>query len=277
MTDLKAALYKFEQFSDSVAVKCRPYMPLVARFLIIATFFEDSLRLWHQWDDQIKFLKRYRGFPWTTAEVFLLLNILTMTIASTLLLAKKHTASAAVTLLTVIFAQSLGYGILFDTSFIFRMLSVCGGLTLLVAERAICESRKLQNMQFLRRGTGLVGMETYYQLSGRVMYLFLFLSFLFGGDGELTWTRLSVVACCFVACVAVAAGFKAKWSTPVLTGVVVASNVVLNGWWWLPASHPRRDLERYDFFQNLSIIGGLLLLNQVGVGALSVDEKKKNF
>ncbi|KAJ3026003.1 UNVERIFIED_CONTAM: hypothetical protein HDU68_006375 [Siphonaria sp. JEL0065] len=273
---MQTAVRRLEVFCDHLAIKCKPHMPLIARFLIIATFYEDSLRLMNQWNDQIRFLKRYRGFPYTTAELFLVANILTMSTASTLLLFKKNTASAALTLITVIFSQSIGYGILLDTSFIFRMLCVCGGLTLLLAEKAISDSREFQNIQFGRMGLEK-GSGTYFQLGGRVLYVFLFLSFLFGGDGELTTTRIAVVTCCFVACVAVALGFKAKWSAAALTGVVVLANIVLNGWWTLHHSHPRRDLERYDFFQNLSIIGGLLLLGHVGPGELSVDENKKNF
>lgn len=91
----------------------------------------------------------------------------------------------------------------------------------------------------------------------------------------------------------VAVGFKAKWSAAFLVVILSGFNVIANNFWSVHSAHPTRDFLKYDFFQTLcassvisvhrqvwtytlsAIVGGLLLLVNMGPGGLSVDEKKK--
>jgi uncharacterized membrane protein YphA (DoxX/SURF4 family) len=45
-----------------------------------------------------------------------------------------------------------------------------------------------------------------------------------------------------------------------------AMQLFVNNFWTVHAAHPARDFLRYDFFQTLSIVGGLLLLVNQGPG-----------
>jgi uncharacterized membrane protein YphA (DoxX/SURF4 family) len=96
-------------------------------------------------------------------------------------------------------------------------------------------------------------------------------------NGEFTPLRIAVSIISFVGCIMVVVGFKAKWSAVFLVAFLCISNVLLNNWWSLHHLHPKRDFLKYDFFQTLSIIGGFLLLVNLGPGGISVDEQKKNY
>ncbi|KAI9104487.1 SURF4 family-domain-containing protein [Phlyctochytrium arcticum] len=263
---------KFEDLLERVGTPLKPYIPGIARFLLVVTFLEDSLRITSQWGDQIYYLQRHRGFPWLTAEVFLGLNVLTMMVGSIAAIAKKYTEYAVPALFAVIVSQSLGYGLLFDSGFFFRNLSVAGGLLMLLADSMASKRRTIF--------AGIPSVSennkaTYFQLFGRILLVFLFMSFVFAGEFSALRVAVSLVA--LAGCVMVVVGFKAKWSAWMLVTFLSISNVVLNNWWNLHHTHPQRDFLKYDFFQTLSIMGGFLLLTNLGPGGLSMDEKKKAF
>ncbi|ORZ33100.1 SURF4 family-domain-containing protein [Catenaria anguillulae PL171] len=259
-----------EDTLDRIGHPLKPYLPGLARFLLVVTFLEDSLRIVTQWEDQLWYLEKHRGMPWGVSHTFLMVNVLVMLVCSTMAIAQKQTNYAVAGLFAVILSQSIGYGLLFDFAFFIRNLSVIGGLLMLLAE-AYAKSRRsyFPGLPALSE----TDKSTYLQLGGRVLLVLLFISIMFAGEFTLLRAGMSVIGA--IACLMVAVGFKAKWSALFLVVFLSLFNVLMNNWWSLHHTHPQRDYIKYDFFQTLSIMGGFLLLVNLGPGGISVDEKKK--
>ncbi|OAV89659.1 hypothetical protein PTTG_06998 [Puccinia triticina 1-1 BBBD Race 1] len=256
----------------------KPYLPGLGRFLIVVTFYEDALRIGTQWEDQLYFLHKHRHFPWGLSHAFLISNVLVMLVCSTLIIAKKFPLSSVMGLLAVVISQGVGYGLISDVNFFLRNLSVIGGLLMCLSDSLSKRNNPKANALFAGLPNSL-GTETerrtYLQLAGRILLVLLFVGFLV--SGEFTPTRAAVSLVGLVASAMVAVGFKAKWSAMFLLLVLSVLNIVVNNWWSVHSAHPHRDFLKYDFFQTLSIVGGLLLLVNMGPGGISVDEKKKVF
>lgn len=209
-----------------------------------------------------------------------------MSISSVLVIIRKHSEYAVGGLLLVVVTQALGYGLIFDLNFFLRNLSVMGGLLMVLSDG------------WVRKRGGFAGLPSiderdkkkYIQLAGRVLLIVLFVGFVF--SGKWSFWRVIVSLFGFVACAMVAIGFKAKISAVMLVMLLSVFNVLVNNFWTvreiqrlltrtllirvqLHPHHPHKDFAKYDFFQILSIVGGLLLLVNMGPGQLSVDEKKK--
>ncbi|KAF5095789.1 hypothetical protein D0Z00_003016 [Geotrichum galactomycetum] len=113
----------------------------------------------------------------------------------------------------------------------------------------------------------------YFMLAGRVLMIFLFLAYI--ATEHITFLGLFVVLIGLTACVLVAIGYKARLSAAILILILSYRNLTTNQYWAFGYDNPVRDFLRYEHFQILSIIGGLLLVVNTGAGALSIDEKKK--
>lgn len=107
----------------------------------------------------------------------------------------------------------------------------------------------------------------YFQFAGRVLIVVLFVVFIFNGEWGLVRSVFSLIG--FVACTMVVVGFRARWSAMLLVSLLCVINMLMNSWWSVEHSGFERDFAKYDFFQTLSVAGGLLLLVSIGPGGLS--------
>ncbi|KAI9734121.1 MAG: hypothetical protein M1818_006676 [Claussenomyces sp. TS43310] len=260
---------KIEDFLDTLSEPVKPYLPAIGRFLIVVTFLEDALRIMTQWSDQLVYLHDYRHIPPGLTHLFLLSNVLAMLSCSTLVIARKHSDYAVAGLIGVVVTQAFGYGLIFDLNFFLRNLSVMGGLLMVLSDSWVRKSKAFAGLPEIDEKDR----KMYFQLAGRVLLIFLFIGFVF--SGKWTFWRILTALLGFVACVMVVVGFKAKYSATMLVVILSIFNLLVNNFWTLHDHHPHKDFAKYDFFQILSIVGGLLLLVNSGPGKYSIDEKKK--
>lgn len=233
--------------------------------------------------------------PSGITHLFLIVNVVAMFASSLMIIIRKHSEYAVMGLIGVVVTQALGYGLIFDLNFFLRNLSVMGGLLMVLSDSWVRKKFAPAGLPQLDEKDR----KMYFQLAGRVLLIFLFIGFVFAGE----WSagRIAVILVGLVACVMVVVGFKAKWSAIILVAILSIFNIFVNNFWTvsfdlqlqrkvlrkhgsnitdeyssqLHEHHPHKDFAKYDFFQILSIVGGLLLLINMGPGQVSFDEKKK--
>ncbi|SCU86428.1 LAFA_0E00694g1_1 [Lachancea sp. 'fantastica'] len=255
---------KVDDLTDHPLVqRVKPYVPALSRFFIVATFYEDSFRIISQWSDQVFFLWNYRHLPYFFVVLFLLLVVLSMMVGATMLVLRKRLVVATGTLCACIVLQGLVYG-LYGASFILRNVSVIGGLLIAFSD-SIVQSKttfgmlpELNNKDGKTRGLIL--------LAGRLLLVVLFITFTFSKN----WFTVLLT---IIGTICISVGFKTKLASILLGLILTFYNITVNNYWFYDSS--KRDLLKYEYFQNLSIIGGLLLVVATGAGEISLDEKKK--
>lgn len=76
LDQVRAYTSKVEDLIDQYTQPIKPHLPALGRFLIVVTFLEDALRILTQWNDQLYYLQRHRGFMWGISHIFLLSNVI---------------------------------------------------------------------------------------------------------------------------------------------------------------------------------------------------------
>lgn len=260
-----------EGLVDNYLSPLKPYVPAIGRGFIVATFYEDALRIMTQWSEQVYYLHNYRhNWRWFTV-LFLISNVIVMISAASMLTLRKKPELSTGALVAVVVMQGIVYGLIFDGQFLLRNLSVVGGLILAFSDALVRDKRSLSmpGLPMLNNTDN----KKYFLLAGRILLILLFLGFAF----SINWSFLQVLLIIFslAGCFAIVVGYKAKFAASVLTVMLFTYNIFSNQFWKYGSHSPDRDFLKYEFFQTLSIVGGLLIIVNAGAGEYSLDEKKK--
>jgi len=172
-------------------------------------------------------------------------------------------------LFMVLFSQMVAYNLFFDPSFLLVATSLAGGLLILLASSSSLPSKSMLPglPEVVKRDK-----RAYLQLFGRIMLVFLYFDLVYDEDMSVFAIILAVLGFCF--CAFLVVGFHTRQAALVALLLLLAINIAMNNWWALRPKHPRRDYMRYEFFQILSVGGGLLLLADQGPGGISLDKKE---
>lgn len=224
------------------------------------------------------------------ATLFVLINLLGQIGGVVMVLARLRVQIACGILFFIVVLQTVAYSILWDMQFLLRNLALIGALLLVLAESR-GEARSLF------AGVPSMGEnkpKNFMQLAGRILLAFMFitlirfeLSFfqvlqdllgsvlmvLVTGINHVHLIKLTRIL--FEIQFRIPVGYKTKLSALILVALLTVLNLYHNAWWTIPSYKPLRDFLKYDFFQTLSVIGGLLMIVNLGPGGVSMDEHKK--
>ncbi|XP_026468649.1 surfeit locus protein 4 homolog [Ctenocephalides felis] len=259
-----------EDIADQILRKGKHVLPSVARLCLISTFLEDGIRMWTQWSEQREYMDMSWGCGRFLATIFVLINLVGQIGGCVMVLARYKVTIACGILFFIVVLQTFAYSILWDLQFLLRNLALIGALLLVLAESRV-EGRSLF------AGIPTMGdsrPKNYLQLAGRILLAFMFITLI---RFELSFLQVIQDLIGSVLMVLVTIGYKTKLSALILVLLLSFLNLYHNAWWTVPTYKPLRDFLKYDFFQTLSVIGGLLMIVSLGPGGVSMDEHKKEW
>lgn len=288
----------FNKFSATVSSAIpRKRVSLATRILLVATFFEDGVRVITDLPGQARFLRVFYHIPMWLG-VILLLAMVSFSIGASLVVVaaspRAHTVRerASYALIVHIFIQQALYGrdapaTGGNLSFLMRNFCLAGSF-LMVA----CHARLRKGASALPGILGGLGGSSsgsgghggghggpshqraleYMQLASRIMLVLLPLEFV--SSLGFIGTVLAVPVM-----LAVLAGYRTQWSGGALLAFYALHNLLTSAFWNVkdrsPVGQYSRDVKQYEFVQTVSIMGGVLMLVVEGPGALSVDAAQR--
>jgi len=265
----------------------------VGRLFLVSTFIEDGIRMWHQWHDHKDYIGKSWSFSDKIATFIVLVNLVGQCLCGVLVLLRILVTPSVLLLSVIVILQTIVYSIIQDAKFLMRHLAMIGALCLLLAEH----QHRQQKEKDKKVAPGLPILEEKkpkdaLQLFGRVFLVLLFCTLLhFNKDMSkdaqgpdqvpdhffdavgIKKEMISDAVGLFLV-ILIAVGLRTRLCSFILIIWMVTLNFIVNDFWDHSNTSVMYDFKRYDFFQTLTVVGGLNLLLALGPGTIALDDKK---
>merc|ERR1712147_25485 len=287
---------KFIKEADNVAGDIlkdfRDPLIAVGRVLLVSTFIEDAIRMWHQWQDHKDYIGNSWSFTDEIATFIVLVNLVGQCTGSFLVLFRVLVTPSVLLLACIVVLQTIVYSIIQDVKFLMRHLAMIGALCLLLAEH---QNRQAKQAKQKTVNPGLPILDEKkpkdaLQLFGRIFLVLLFCTLMHFSKGvnppnkdempdaidQFLGFKKEIVsdAVGLMLVILVAVGLRTRLCSVILIIWLGTLNFFVNDFWSHSNTSVMHDFKRYDFFQTLTVIGGLKLLLALGPGHMALDQKK---
>jgi len=265
-------LEQAEAWSEQCLAKTKHLLPHLGRLCLCSTFIEDGIRMFTQWGEQRDYIDSTWGCGWFLAVCFVLINLFGQLGASFLILARKQVIPACYCLFGIILFQTVAYSILWDIKFLARSLSLAGAVLLLLADNQKDAGNVFNSVPLFDDPSK--SRKSYMLLSGRILLVLMFVSLLHFNMKPLEVVR-NIIGITMIILITI--GFKTKLMSVVMVIWLMGLNLIFNDFWKHRTASIMYDFKKYDFFQTMTVVGGLLILIVIGPGGLSYDQRKKMY
>jgi uncharacterized membrane protein YphA (DoxX/SURF4 family) len=261
-------LRKLDDIEDQVLRHGKHILPTIARLCLIATFLEDGVRMLVQWSEQCEYMDITWGCGKILCTIFVLFNLIGELGGCVMIMGRFRVTFACGVLFFIVVLQTSAYRVLGDLKITIRNFALIGALLLVLAESRLERKSLLAGLP----SGGYKKTRDYLQLFGRGFVSFMFITLL---RSDLCFAKILQDTLSSTLMVLVIIGYKTQLSALTLVVLLGALNFYHNAWWNISSYEPHRDMLKYDFFQTLSVIGGLLMIVVVGPGGVLMDKQKK--
>ncbi|CAI2305822.1 unnamed protein product [Caenorhabditis sp. 36 PRJEB53466] len=267
--DVKIAVSKCEDITDTVLRKTKKILPYIGRLFLISTFVEDGIRLLFNTSDHADYFTNGWGINYNFAYFLTFSMGATLLVCSLLVMLRIKVPVTCGLLASVLFAQIVLYRLYTTYYILSQNVSVLAAILLLFTENELRKPTRSFNQ--LPQSENEVEATSVMLCACRLFLNLMLLSII---QFDLSYKRLflSIISYGMIFCMW--CGYKTRMVSLLLATWLFVYNVIANDFW---NKNFELHIIRYDFFQALSAVGGLLLLIHTGPGELSFDEMKKKW